>query len=355
MLGVFLQEVARGDNILGRDDISDDTIRLYLGAANAHLRFSYQLNAPVFTQGNGSLPSDRLDPYLTEILASRRNWKRPAPKKEAISSPMLDAMLDMASEACRQAHDGWLSRDAVLYDFIVLGIFTCSRLAEYGQSNLKPGSKADGWNVIPGNPDVPREWHGQPIAFLASDFKFYSSAKILLTHSEVCADPHRAAYVSVRFRYDKSKFNFIYRQFRRLQESHLCPVAATVRIVRRALFGKLLDHRSKPLGMFRGKNGQRYTIRGHHVAKFLKEACTRAHPDPNHYMRLHIDQLMSHCIRVTAAVLLSNAGVSIDDIAFRLRWNSDAVKLYIRDNDRLVDELTARVVAGAFLGSAATM
>jgi hypothetical protein len=26
MLGVFLQEVARGDNILGRDDISDDTI-----------------------------------------------------------------------------------------------------------------------------------------------------------------------------------------------------------------------------------------------------------------------------------------------------------------------------------------
>jgi hypothetical protein len=108
-----------------------------------------------------------------------------------------------------------LSRDAVLYDFVILGIFTGSRLAEYGQSNLPPGSKADSWNVIPDNPDVPHEWRGQPIAFLASDFKFYSSAKILLSHHDVCADPQRAAYVSVRFRYDKSKFNFIYRQFRR--------------------------------------------------------------------------------------------------------------------------------------------
>jgi hypothetical protein len=64
---------------------------------------------------------------------------------------------------------------------------------------------------------------------------------------------------------------------------------------------------------------------------------------------------MAHCLRVTAAVLLSNAGVPVDDISFRLRWNSDAVFLYIRDNDRLVDDLTARVIAGAFLGTAATM
>jgi hypothetical protein len=66
------------------------------------------------------------------------------------------------------------------------------------------------------------------------------------------------------------------------------------------------------------------------VAKFLKEACTRAHPDPNHYMRLHIDQLMSHCLQVTATVLLSNMGVLINDIVFHLQWNSDAVKLYLR-------------------------
>jgi hypothetical protein len=70
-------------------------------------------------------------------------------------------------------------------------------------------------------------------------------------------------------------------------------------------------------------------------------------------MRLNIDRLMAHGIRVTAAVLLSNAGVTVDDISFRLRWNSDAVKLYLRDTeDRTVDDLTSSVVAGAFLGAA---
>jgi hypothetical protein len=58
---------------------------------------------------------------------------------------------------------------------------------------------------------------------------------------------------------------------------------------------------------------------------------------------------MVHCLCVTAAVLLSNAGVTVDDISFHLRWNSDAVLCNIRDNDRLVDEITARVVTGAFL------
>ena len=33
-------------------------------------------------------------------------------------------------------------------------------------------------------------------------------------------------------------------------------------------------------------------------------------------MRKNIDNLMSHCVRVTAAVALQKAGVSIDEIAF---------------------------------------
>jgi hypothetical protein len=112
-------------------------------------------------------------------------------------------------------------------------------------------------------------------------------------------------------------------------------LCCAARIIRRARIGNLLDHHVEPLGMFHGNNGQRYTIWGHHMAKLLKDACFRAHPDANHYTRLHIDQFMAHCLRVTAAVLLSNAaGVPVDDILFCLRWNSDAVLLHIRDNDR---------------------
>jgi hypothetical protein len=106
MFGVYLQEVAQGDNLTGRDDVSDDTIRLYLKAANTYFRFRENVLTPVFTQSNGLVQSDKMDPYLPKILASRWTWKRPAPKKEAISSPMLDAMLSMASEACLHSKHG---------------------------------------------------------------------------------------------------------------------------------------------------------------------------------------------------------------------------------------------------------
>jgi hypothetical protein len=250
MLGVYVQQVAGGDNLAGRDDLSDDTIRQYLQAANVALRFHFNLLVPVFTQGNGSMQSDRLDPYLSEILASRRNWKRPIPKKEAFSAPMLTAMRDLARQAIKSSAHGWLLRDAVLYDFVILGIFTGSRLAEFGQSNVPPGSKADGWNVIPDNSDVPREWRGLPIAFMVSDFQFFSEDRILLAHEDVCEKPLRAVYVSVRFRYDKSKFNFIYRQFKRVHGIHLCAVAAAIRIIRRAYLGRLLNPLTDPVGLF---------------------------------------------------------------------------------------------------------
>jgi hypothetical protein len=168
LLGVYVQQVAGGDNLAGCDDLSDDTIRQNLQAANVALRFHFNLLVPVFTQGNGSMQADRLDPYLSEILASRRNWKRLMPKKEAFSAPMLTAMRDMAKQAIESSANGWLSRYAVLYDFLILGVFTGSRLAEFGQSNVQPGSKADGWNVIPNNTDVPRKWRGLPIAFMVT-------------------------------------------------------------------------------------------------------------------------------------------------------------------------------------------
>jgi hypothetical protein len=81
MRGVYVQQVAGGDNLAGRDDLSDDMICQYLQAANVAMRFHFNLLVPVFMQGNGSMQSDRLDPYLSEILASHRNWKRPIPKK----------------------------------------------------------------------------------------------------------------------------------------------------------------------------------------------------------------------------------------------------------------------------------
>ena len=52
--------------------------------------------------------------------------------------------------------------------------------------------------------------------------------------------------------------------------------------------------------------------------------------------------------RVTAAVALHNAGVPIDVITVRLRWNSDAVKVYLRDSEHLARTLSFKAMHGAF-------
>ena len=76
-----------------------------------------------------------------------------------------------------------------------------------------------------------------------------------------------------------------------------------------------------------------------------------AHPEPNHYLRKNIRGLTSHSLRVTAAVALYNAGVSIDEIAFRLRWHSEAVKLYLRDHYAHIGDLTKKVIVGAYISN----
>jgi hypothetical protein len=345
-----MDAVAKGDNLSQRTDISDDTIRQYLSAAVSYLRSHFAIDVPIFDSLGHSTRDDKLHPYLAEILAARRTWKKPQQKKEPLSGPALDCMADLARTALSTHKHGWLSRDVVLYDFCTLSLFTGSRLAEFGQSGLPPGSPPDGWNRIPDSRDVPEEWRGRPMAFIASDFSFFDKHSLLLSHAESLAHPDRVRQVHVRFRYDKSNFNFSIRKFRCVPGHHLCPVRATLRILARAYIGKLLDPAAEPLGMFLGSNGQRYSIRGHHVAGFLKRATLLAHPDPDHYMHRNAHRVVAHSLRVSACVALHNAGVSLDDITFRLRWNSDAVKAYIRDCARTVDELTGRVISGAYTG-----
>jgi hypothetical protein len=113
--------------------------------------------------------------------------------------------------------------------------------------------KVDGWNVIPDNPDVPREWRGQPIAFMASDFcSFYLSIRIMLSTRTSARIPTEQ-FVSIRFRYDNSKLNFIFRQLKRVPDPHLCAVAAATHIISQAYSRQLLDPQFEPLGLSWGK------------------------------------------------------------------------------------------------------
>jgi hypothetical protein len=343
-MGEYVESLATGDNLNQKSDLSDDTICNYLRAAASWMQHHCGVAVPLYTNEGGTRKAEKLNPYISELLAQRRTWAKKKDKKEPLTGRIFRVMEHLAATS-RHGPQGDLSKDCVLYDCCRLGLFTGSRLSEYGQGALPTGTPSDGWLPLPTNRDVPSEWQGKPSAFIASDFEFFDDNQQKMPHAAVLDGQRAPTFVHVRFRYDKSKFNFITRKYKRVHGHHLCPVAAALSLVQRG--PHILHNSHEPLAMFRGSNHRRYTVRGRHIQAFMQRACVMAYPDAQHYLRIHIARLMSHSLRVTAAVALNNAGVSLDDIAFRLRWNSEAVKLYIRDCYRTIGDLTNRALAGA--------
>jgi hypothetical protein len=283
---------------------------------------------------------------LSALLADRRQWKQKRALRLPINGPMFTAMQRMVTHSTHtQPRLQHSDRASALFDWIGLGAFTGHRLNEFGQSTLPAGSKADSFDPLPGNNDIPAVWRGKPKAFVRDDFVFYDAQLRRLDHTRLTTESDNAEYVHIRWRFDKSKDNFITKQYRRQHKTALCPVKRAASIVLRAIQLQLPTV-DAPLGLFIGDNGQRYTIRGPHVQAFLREACTLAYPDPNHYYRINIHLLQAHSIRITACVVLDNAGVPHNDIKFRLRWNSDAMNRYLRDGPRHIGDLTASALNG---------
>lgn len=319
------------------------------------LKTELGVSVPLFHSNGGSQKADRLDPFLAEMLAQRRTWGVKKPKREALSGDMLEVMHSLAAQAASVRP--WCL-DCVLYDIVVVGCFTGSRLSEYGQSLLNPPSSESGphpspyWAPLPSNCHVPAKWRGTPEAFILDDFTFFSQ------HQErVALDPAGLAapsihFVHVRTRYDKSNHNMVVRKFQRIHDHPFCVVRATISLALRRLNG--LGQLDEPLGMFLGPNNRRLCVRDWHLKKFFERACFLAHPNPNHYLRLNVHLLRSHSLRITAAVILHNAGVPIDDIKFRLRWYSNAVQQYLRDCPRTMYWLSAKAFDGAFVDQSAT-
>ena len=331
--------VTDGDTIKSQRVISEDTLVGYLNAAALWLQLHFQIQTPMY-QGSGK--SKQLHPFLAEIVRQRRTWRRPQEKKEPISQEILEWMRSAVAQAIA-AHDSHsLDLLASVFDWISLAVFTGSRVSEYAQSKIPKGCR---FATIP-NVSEAGLWAGQPFAFVEADFTFYDKNRRRVTFEIALSGA--AEEIHIRFRYDKSKENFTIRKFRRMHGCFLCPVKSGLSIVQRAR--RLRVPPDEPLGIFRRDSSGAYAfLKSTHIVSILRRACVQAHPDPQHYLRIHVKRLVSHSNRVTAAVALYNAGVPVEDISFRLRWNSDAVKFYLRDCYRTIGHLTERALVGALM------
>jgi hypothetical protein len=337
LIGAFAWHVKQGNGLQRTQHPCAATIAGYIKAAALWLEteFRQTIQTSCLTASGASLG---LHPLLRDLIASQRTWSKPQKKKEPFTFAIFEYLHLGVVAAARRDRQTLLGRTAAVYDWTGLGLHTGSRLAEYGQS--KPDKKSP-FARVPQGPCA-----GQALAFIRADFHCYNVDGCRLTDFAIRNDPGSATDLHVYFRYDKSATNHSVRKYTRIDDSFLCPIARSLSILRRAdALGVPLDY---PLGVFRRDDSGAFAfLHSKDIQQVMRAACKAAYPDAKHYMRIHINRLVSHSNRVTAAVALRAAGQSIADIAFRLRWKAESVETYLRECYQCVGDLTQKAVAGA--------
>jgi hypothetical protein len=337
LIGAFAWDVKQGHGIKHTMHPSAGTVAGYIKSAALWLQTEFRQDIQTYclTSSGASLG---LHPLLRDLIASQSTWSKPQTKKEPFTFAMFDFLHRGVSAAAKLDMQTLLGRTAAIFDWTGLGLHTGSRLGEYGQSKRQKNSP---FARVPQGPCA-----GQALAFIREDFSYFDSSGRLLSQSALLVDPEPASSLHVTFRYDKSSTNHSVRKYTRITDSFLCPLARSLSILRRA--HALGVPSGYPLGVFRrDDSGEFLFIDGNDVQYVMRAACTAAYPDASHYMRINISRLVSHSNRVTAAVALRAAGLSIEDIAHRLRWKAASVETYLRECYQSIGDVTQKAITGA--------
>jgi hypothetical protein len=349
ILAAYVKAVAAGDNCKRLTTLADASIRGYLAAASDTMTLLTSKPCTYLDQATLGTKRPKVMPMISESIGQRAAWKIPRPRKEPFTMAMIDALrqwLDNHSSK-HHIHVTFLTSEYAVYDWVRLGCFTGSRIAEYGQSSS--GSlKGKRYARIPNTPAA-GIWANQSIAFIAADFTFYSKEGIQVDISfcYLTTALQHIWFLHVRFCFDKSGTNFSIRKYTRLPKADFDPVIAAINIIRRAHLLQLPS--LKPLGQFRNPtHSDNSMLKDSHVRDHLRMACCLAYPNPQHYCRIHIAGIVSHSNRVFAALCLKLGGATDEDIAFRLRWQVASVPTYLRECFNGIDDAMQTAICGAY-------
>ena len=322
-------DLASGINIKGIPFIQHTTIKLYLAAA-ASFAIDKLLPDPRYRHNMfGFQVGKNMFPELHHWLSFLKKWEGPTNKAWSLDMNILQQLKTTLQTS------NPLSHTASAIDAIVLGAYTGARCSEYCRGTFRKGEL---FAKVPDN-KFTREWRGYPIAFVNSDITFLNSSRCIIHTSRANQE---AQYVQIRFRFDKGGGqNFSVRTFRTLpSEPFLCPVLTALRILTR--WSRICKDERFPICCFHDKR-KTAVLTDTQVTTTLREAVKSAYPNPNHVFRQQIQLFRTHSIRVFACCTLVAAGLTTEQIEYKLRWCSTSWKGYIRESLSEVDLISMKI------------
>ena len=323
----FARSLSSGSNITSKSSLCRTTIENYVAAAASLCTDATGFDPRYSYSPSGQRMGSSYFPELQEWMQQLKKWSGEKRQCRPLTRPILNALHSRA---------GIDSKSACIFDCICLGIFTGSRCSEYCK-----GQSKGAFSTVPAN-GISTEWAGYALALIASDFDFLSQDMTSLSWTDAIASSS-GKFVRIRFRFDKGNGrNFNIRTFHRMPSCPFCPFAASLRLISR--WFHLSRNAKAPVACHlppASSNKVTY-LSDRSVTTAIRQAVKLAYPDTSHLFHREVHLFSTHSLRVTAVFLLKAAGVSDNIIEFKLRWASDAWKMYVRDS---FDESEATSIA----------
>jgi len=138
ILGAYVDHLActRKNTATNRPIMAKRLVQ-HLTASAQFLRLATQLLVAIYANPQSASP--RLLPWLGDIIHARQQRQQPLPKRLPYTYRMFQALHTFIQSLMASNCSAWLDRDAAVFDWSCLGIFTGSRSGECAQTVTKRG------------------------------------------------------------------------------------------------------------------------------------------------------------------------------------------------------------------------
>ena len=296
---VFVESLISGENIRNKDNMRAATILGYMKEIN-RLYALRNLPEPInFNDKNDPCYRLYIDLKQEEDIAARRK-------------PLTN---QMAAKIIKNGNESdFMSKQALARDVVVLSREMGCRASEILQTTK---GKVDQHEYPSGkkvNKAMGRSW-----------FKCYDKQGRLIKNP--VKNRKNVSRIVITWLIQKNRRNGEECWYEKNEEcKDLCVINAILNMFERA--ERLKQAEDAPMAVYADKNGKcRYLTRSE-LTDYMRKVAKEVHP---HMTKAELALISCHSMRVWAAVLLSEKGKNGDYIKIRLRWVSEAYRIYLRN------------------------
>lgn len=285
------------------------TIRGYLHVVNKH-----------YHESGFNKPWDPKDDSDASVLLREQEKFEKEPARRSPLNPKVIAKM------CILAKEDPLGFRACVYDFTGIGRFGGFRQQEFAmdsKNNIKMYVLPDGKLVVR--------------SFTVSNFIFYDKDGIQM--QKPLQNRSSAQQLGTLFEVQKNRMNNQVIKHARLSSEYAdyCPVELGLKIVTRAqLLGNTAP--DDPLCVYKNDKGKTVYLTGDDVTDYYRFVTRLVMPNITDE---ELNLISTHSIRVTACVLLHEAGKDGPYIKLRLRWLSNCFEIYLRNTETITAQHVA--------------